>query len=157
MPVRVLGTCGGYTSDIADGIVWAAGGSVSGVPTTSTPAKVINMSLGGSGSCSISTQNAINNAVGRGSTVVVAAGNSNADANNFNPANCNNVITVAATTRSGSRSSFSNYGSVVDLSAPGSGILSTLNSGTTTPASPNYAAYNGISIWPRRTSPVWLP
>ncbi|UTW07823.1 S8 family peptidase [Pseudomonas benzenivorans] len=146
MPVRVLGTCGGYTSDIADGIIWASGGSVSGVPTTSTPAKVINMSLGGGGSCSMTTQNAINSAVGRGTTVVVAAGNSNADANNFNPANCNNVITVAATTRSGSRSSFSNYGSVVDLAAPGSGILSTLNSGTTTPASPSYAAYNGTSM-----------
>ncbi|QLC72303.1 S8 family serine peptidase [Pseudomonas sp. LPB0260] len=146
MPVRVLGTCGGYTSDIADGIVWASGGSVSGVPTTSTPAKVINMSLGGSGSCSMTTQNAINSAVGRGSTVVVAAGNSNANAANFNPANCNNVITVAATTRSGSRSSFSNYGSVVDVAAPGSGILSTLNSGSTTPGSASYAAYNGTSM-----------
>ncbi|MBS7660588.1 S8 family serine peptidase [Pseudomonas lalucatii] len=146
MPVRVLGTCGGYTSDIADGIVWASGGSVSGVPTTSTPAQVINMSLGGSGSCSLTTQNAINSAVGRGTTVVVAAGNSNANASNFNPANCNNVITVAATTRSGSRSSFSNYGSVVDLAAPGSGILSTLNSGTTTPGSASYAAYNGTSM-----------
>ncbi|NQD95047.1 S8 family serine peptidase, partial [Pseudomonas sp. CrR25] len=146
MPVRVLGTCGGYTSDIADGIVWASGGSVSGVPTTSTPAQVINMSLGGSGSCSITTQNAINGAVSRGTTVVVAAGNSNANAANFNPANCNNVITVAATTRSGSRSSFSNYGSVVDVAAPGSGILSTLNSGSTGPGSPSYAAYNGTSM-----------
>jgi serine protease len=146
MPVRVLGTCGGYTSDIADGIVWASGGSVSGVPLTKTPAQVINMSLGGSGACSITTQNAINSAVGRGSTVVVAAGNENANAANFNPASCNNVIVVAATTRSGSRSSFSNYGSIVDLAAPGSGILSTLNSGTTTPGTASYAAYNGTSM-----------
>ncbi|WP_439888631.1 S8 family peptidase [Pseudomonas sp. MBLB4123] len=146
MPVRVLGTCGGYTSDIADGIVWASGGSVSGVPNNRTPAQVINMSLGGGGSCSLTTQNAINGAVSRGTSVVVAAGNSNANAANFNPANCNNVITVAATTRSGSRSSFSNYGSVVDVAAPGSGILSTLNSGTTTPGSASYAAYNGTSM-----------
>ncbi|QLC77454.1 S8 family serine peptidase [Pseudomonas sp. LPB0260] len=146
MPVRVLGTCGGYTSDIADGIIWASGGSVSGIPITSTPAQVINMSLGGTGSCSLTTQNAINSAVGRGTTVVVAAGNSNLDAANFTPANCNNVITVAATTRSGARASFSNYGAVVDIAAPGSSILSTLNSGTTTPGSASYAYYSGTSM-----------
>jgi serine protease len=146
MPVRVLGTCGGYTSDIADGIVWASGGSVSGVPMTSTPAQVINMSLGGTGSCSQTTQNAINSAVSRGATVVVAAGNSNVDAGSFTPANCNNVISVAASTRSGARASFSNYGSVVDLSAPGSSILSTLNSGTTTPGAAAYAYYSGTSM-----------
>jgi serine protease len=144
--VRVLGTCGGYTSDIADGIIWASGGSVSGIPLTSTPAQVINMSLGGTGSCSLTTQNAINSAVGRGTTVVVAAGNSNLDAANFTPANCNNVITVAATTRSGARASFSNYGAVVDIAAPGSSILSTLNSGTTTPGSASYAYYSGTSM-----------
>ncbi|WP_439862244.1 S8 family peptidase [Pseudomonas sp. MBLB4136] len=146
MPVRVLGTCGGYTSDIADGIIWASGGNVSGVPLTSTPAQVINMSLGGTGSCSQTTQNAINSAVSRGTTVVVAAGNSNIDAGSFTPANCNSVITVAASTRSGARSSFSNYGSVVDIAAPGSSILSTLNSGTTTPGSASYAYYSGTSM-----------
>ncbi|UTW07822.1 S8 family peptidase [Pseudomonas benzenivorans] len=146
MPVRVLGTCGGYTSDIADGIIWASGGVVSGIPSTTTPAQVINMSLGGTGSCSLTTQNAINSAVSRGTTVVVAAGNSNSNAANFTPANCNNVITVAATTRSGGRASFSNYGSVVDIAAPGAGILSPLNSGSTTPASPTYAYYNGTSM-----------
>ncbi|RZI96048.1 MAG: serine protease, partial [Rubrivivax sp.] len=50
-PVRVLGKCGGYTSDIADGMVWASGGSVSGLPTNATPSRVINMSLGGGGAC----------------------------------------------------------------------------------------------------------
>jgi len=145
-PVRVLGTCGGYLSDIADGIVWASGGAVSGVPTNTTPAKVINMSLGGGGTCGSTTQNAINSAVGRGTTVVVAAGNENTNASNSNPANCNNVITVAATTRSGSRASFSNYGTVVDISAPGSGILSTLNSGSTAPGGASYASYNGTSM-----------
>ncbi|WPC07079.1 S8 family peptidase [Pseudomonas benzenivorans] len=146
MPVRVLGTCGGYTSDIADGIIWASGGSVSGVPMTSTPAQVINMSLGGSGACSLTTQNAIDSAVSRGTTVVVAAGNSNANAANFTPANCNNVIAVAATTRSGARASFSNYGPVVDVAAPGASILSLLNTGTTVPGAPSYAYYNGTSM-----------
>src|SRR5690606_31257016 len=58
LPVRVLGTCGGYDSDIADAIVWAAGGSVSGVPTNANPAEVINLSLGGGGACGRTSQNA---------------------------------------------------------------------------------------------------
>ncbi|WP_133000707.1 S8 family serine peptidase [Luteimonas arsenica] len=144
--VRVLGRGGGYTSDIADGIIWASGGSVSGVPANQNPAEVINLSLGGSGSCGSATQNAINGAVSRGTTVVVAAGNSNANVSGFTPANCNNVIAVAATDQNGSRASFSNYGSGIDISAPGVGIMSTLNSGSTSPGSESYASYNGTSM-----------
>lgn len=154
-PVRVLAKCGGTLSDIADAMVWASGGSVSGVPANSNPAKVINMSLGGGGSCGATYQNAINSAVGRGTVVVVAAGNSNTNASNATPANCANVVTVAATNRAGGRSYYSNYGSVVDVSAPGGeltqssstgGVLSTLNTGTTTPGSQNYAFYQGTSM-----------
>jgi serine protease len=146
VPVRVLGKCGGYTSDIADAIVWASGGTVSGVPANANPAEVINLSLGGGGSCSTTYQNAINGAVGRGTTVVVAAGNSNTNVSSSVPANCPNVIAVAATTSAGARASFSNYGTGIDISAPGQGILSTLNSGTTTPGSASYASYNGTSM-----------
>jgi len=146
VPVRVLGKCGGYTSDIADAIVWASGGTVSGVPANANPAEVINMSLGGGGSCSTTYQNAINGAVGRGTTVVVAAGNSNTNVSSAVPANCPNVIAVAATTSTGARASFSNYGTGIDISAPGQSILSTLNSGTTTPGSASYASYNGTSM-----------
>jgi serine protease len=145
-PVRVLGKCGGYTSDIVDGITWASGGSVSGVPANANPAKVINMSLGGSGTCSSTYQNAISAAVNRGATVVVAAGNSNADVANFTPASCDNVIAVASTTREGGRSSFSNYGSKIDVAAPGSDIASTVNSGTTTPSTEGYSLMNGTSM-----------
>ena len=146
VPVRVLGRCGGYTSDIADGIIWASGGSVTGVANIATRADVINMSLGGSGACDATTQAAINGAVSRGTTVVVAAGNSNADAANFSPASCNGVINVASVTSTSSRSSFSNYGAKIDVSAPGSSILSTLNSGTQGPSTENYASYNGTSM-----------
>ncbi|MFJ5995359.1 S8 family peptidase [Streptomyces sp. NPDC092370] len=153
-PVRVLGKCGGYDSDIIDAITWASGGTVSGVPANSNVAKVINMSLGGGGACSTATQSAINGAVNRGTAVVVAAGNENQNVSNASPANCNNVITVAATNRAGSRASYSNYGSLVDISAPGgetrtstaNGILSTLNSGTKTPSTENYASYQGTSM-----------
>ncbi len=145
-PVRVLSFDGGYLSDIIAAITWASGGTVVGVETNPTPANVINLSLGGSGSCSSSTQTAIDAAVGRGAVLVVSAGNSNADAANFTPANCLNVITVAALTSTGARASYSNYGNTVEIAAPGSGIYSTVNTGTTTPVGPTVASYNGTSM-----------
>ncbi|MFH8987873.1 S8 family peptidase [Streptomyces sp. NPDC017940] len=153
-PVRVLGKCGGTTADIIDAITWSSGGTVRGVTNNPYPADVINMSLGGGGACDAGTQSAIDAAVGRGTTVVVAAGNSNANAANFNPASCKNVIAVAAGDREGNRASYSNYGSVVDVTAPGgetspntaNGILSTLNSGTRGVGSENYVPYQGTSM-----------
>ncbi|MEW5251390.1 S8 family peptidase [Microbulbifer discodermiae] len=153
VPIRVLGRCGGYTSDIADGIIWGAGGSVSGVPANPNPAQVLNLSLGGEQSCQSTTQNAINIARNLGTTVVVAAGNSRKDAGGFNPASCSGVISVAATDRSGGRAWYSNFGSVVDVAAPGgdisirtNGVLSTLNSGNRGPGSDNYEFYQGTSM-----------
>ncbi|NUK07086.1 S8 family serine peptidase [Streptomyces lunaelactis] len=163
-PVRVLGKCGGSSSDIADAITWASGGTVPGIPANANPAKVINMSLGGASStCPSVYQNAINGAVSRGTTVVVAAGNSNANASGFTPANCSGVINVASTSREGNRSFYSNFGSIIDVSAPGgetrratdtpgtvttpeNGILSTLNSGATTQSTENYKPYQGTSM-----------
>jgi serine protease len=150
LPVRVLGRCGGYTSDIADAIIWASGGTVAGVPANANPARVINMSLGGSGACDTTTQNAINSARSRGTVVVVAAGNSNANAAQFSPASCAGVITVAATGKSGGKASYSNFGANVTVAAPGgdsgAGILSTLNSGTSAPGADSYASYMGTSM-----------
>ena len=153
-PLRVLGKCGGYDSDIIDAITWASGGTVSGVPANGNIAKVINMSLGGDGACTSATQSAITAAVNRGTTVVVAAGNDNDNVANHSPGNCNNVISVAATNRAGAKASYSNYGSLVDISAPGgqtstgtaNGIYSTLNSGTKTPSTESYAYYQGTSM-----------
>ncbi|HEY0921719.1 S8 family peptidase [Rheinheimera pacifica] len=155
VPVRVLGKCGGYTSDIADGIIWAAGGTVSGVPANANPASVINMSLGGGGACSSTTQNAINLARNNGAVIVIAAGNDNSNANNFNPGNCAGVVNVAATNRSGGRAYYSNYGTSVDVAAPGgamnsandpNGVLSTYNTGSTTPGSDSYGYSQGTSM-----------
>lgn len=151
--VRVLGKCGGFTSDIADAIRWAAGLTVSGVPTNTTPSRVINMSLGGGGACDATTQNAINAAVAAGAVVVVAAGNSNANASGFSPASCANVITVAATDRDGDKAVYSNFGTSVEIAAPGgetattaNGVLSTLNAGSTSPGAHNYVFYQGTSM-----------
>jgi serine protease len=144
--VRVLGVGGGYTSDIVAGITWASGGAVPGLPGNPTPASVINMSLGGVGACTADWQTAIDAAVARGTVVAVAAGNSNADAAGFSPASCRNVLTVAATDSAGKRASFSNYGSTVEIAAPGVGIMSTLNDGAMQPGNPSYASYSGTSM-----------
>jgi len=161
VPVRVLGKCGGFVSDIADGMRWAAGLSVSGAPANANPAKVLNLSLSGPGTCSSTYQSAINAVNGAGSIVVVAAGNngSNLNTGSYQPANCYGVITVAATDRGGDKALYSNYGAVVEISAPGgetftsspspapqNGVLSTLNTGLTTPATGTYGYYQGTSM-----------
>jgi serine protease len=155
VPVRVLGRCGGYDSDIADAMVWAAGGTVPGVPNNPNPAEVLSLSLGGNQTCSQYMQDAINTAVSLGATVVVAAGNDNADASTHMPAGCQNVVTVGATGYSGQRASYSNYGPKVDLAAPGGAgvegspngyVWSTLNAGTTVPGADAFAGYTGTSM-----------
>ncbi|HUE98850.1 MAG TPA: S8 family serine peptidase, partial [Anaerolineales bacterium] len=152
LPVRVLGKCGGYLSDIADGIRWAAGLPVSGVPANANPARVINVSIGGEGSCSPTYQTAINSATAAGATVVVAAGNDGTDASLSQPGNCSGVITVGATASDAWQASYSNWGPFVEISAPGgdmpfdSGVLSTMNAGTTVPAAHNYEYSQGTSM-----------
>jgi serine protease len=151
VPARVLGKCGGFTSDIADAIVWTSGGTVSGVPANANPAKVLSISLGGGGACDNTTQNAINSARSRGASVIVAAGNENSNAANSTPANCSGVVTVAAVGRNGGKASYSNFGATVEVAAPGgsggaNSVLSTLNAGSTTPGADSYALYNGTSM-----------
>ena len=154
LPVRVLGCGGGYTSDIADGVVWAAGGNVAGLATNPYPARVLNLSLGGAGPCSATMQSAIDSARSRGAVVVVAAGNNNALIGQFSPANCQGVVTVSAVDRQGARAPYSNYGTLADLAAPGGnmnagaaqGVLSTLNEGSSLPSADGYGFYQGTSM-----------
>lgn len=147
--IRALGKCGsGYRSDIIDGIYWAAGKEIANLPINTNPAKVINLSLGGSSSCG-GYQAAIDYARSQGATVVVSAGNSNVNASNQSPANCDGVITVAASDNSGDKASYSNYssfGGAVDVTAPGSSIISTVNSGTAGPTAPGYSFKSGTSM-----------
>ncbi|WP_305806200.1 S8 family peptidase [Stenotrophomonas sp. YIM B06876] len=145
MPVRVLGSCGGYGSDISDGIIWAAGGTVPGLPVNQNPAEVINMSLGSQGpaSCPAIYQAAIDQANSLGTIVVVAAGNDNGNAGSYTMSSCNGVISVGATGITGAKAYYSNWGARVDLSAPGGGgaadgnpngyIWQVINKGTQSP------------------------
>ncbi len=151
LPVRTLGKCGGTFDDILDGVLWAAGVPVVGVPPNPNPARVINMSLGALGYCPQSLQEAVNAALAQGAVVVVSAGNASVDASNFNPANCSGVITVGASTRQGDIASYTNFGRRVDISAPGGDgmladwILSTGNDGAAGPANADYEFAIGTS------------
>ncbi|HET7260338.1 MAG TPA: S8 family peptidase, partial [Casimicrobiaceae bacterium] len=128
LPVRVLGRCGGYDSDIVDAMLWAAGLSVPGVPDNPHPAQVLNLSLGGDSSCPSIYPPAIAAAYQHGVTraIIVAAGNSAKDVSTSSPANCPGVIAVASTTTTGNLAPYSNYGTGVLLSAPGGNANSSL-------------------------------
>ncbi|WP_254423987.1 S8 family serine peptidase [Rhodanobacter sp. C03] len=169
LPIRALGHCGGYDSDINDAIVWAAGGHVDGVPDNQNRAQVINMSLGGDGTCAASDDAAlaIAQANALGTTVVVAAGNDGESASLSSPSSCPGVITVASTGYTSKLSFYSNYNSpgesVVALGAFGGGVYTNdaasgtqlnpegfawqaINTGTTTPkASPSGDTYGGMA------------
>jgi subtilisin family serine protease len=145
VPVRVFGCTGGSSnSTIIAGIDWVRANHVK-------PA-VANMSLGGGASSA--TDTATNNLINAGVTVVVAAGNSNANACNYSPARVANAITVGSTTNTDARSSFSNFGSCVNIFAPGSSITSawyTSNTATnsisgTSMASPHVAGVAALYL-----------
>lgn len=162
VPVRVLGKCGGTNADINDGIRWAAGLPVPGVPNNPNPARVINMSLGAPVSCTQapSLQAAINDAVAAGTVVVVAAGNEAIDVAGSLPGGCDNVVAVAASDARGHLvTRYSNFGERIDILAPGGdlarndngdqhpdGVLSTVQGG--------YALFNGTSMAAPHTAGV---
>ncbi|MBI3348936.1 MAG: S8 family serine peptidase [Burkholderiales bacterium] len=159
LPVRVLGKCGGYDSDIMAGMRWAAGIAVPGLPANPNKAKVLNLSLGGGGSCGTTGtgglyRDTITQVNAAGATIVVAAGNSEGQAVGL-PGNCPGVITVAALRHVGTKVGFSSVGSEVTIAAPGGNcinigvgqpclypMVSTTNAGTTSPV-----AYAGDGIY----------
>jgi subtilisin family serine protease len=126
VPVRVLDCNGsGSWSGVIAGVDWVTNQKKS---TPSTP-MVANMSLGGGASSTV--DNAVTNAVTAGVVMVVAAGNSNANACNYSPARAASAITVGATTSTDARASYSNFGSCLDLFAPGSSITAAWHTSTT--------------------------
>lgn len=153
LPLRVLGQCGGASSDIADAMLWAVGATVPGTPVNANVARVLSMSLGGAQPCSRTYRDAIQQVNARNGVVVVAAGNAMKNVRNTNPASCPGVITVASNGKSGGIASYSNYGAITTVTAPGGdlnsgdpGIYSTLNSGATVPGADSYAAFQGTSM-----------
>ena len=163
LPVRVLGKCGGYVSDIVAGMRWAAGLSVSGVPANTHPARVINLSLGGTGACSAAYQDAVTELTAQGVVVVAAAGNEG-DAVDM-PGNCAGVIGVAGVRHVGSKVGYSNLGPEVTISAPAGNcvnsgtpclypLLTTTNTGTTTALASTYSDSSNYSVGTSFSSPL---
>lgn len=146
LPVRALGKCGGYDSDIIAGMKWAAGMAVPGVPVNPNPAKIINLSLGSAGSCGV-YQDVVNSIRALGITIVASAGNDSAATNA--PANCTGVIGVVALRNTGTKVGFSSLGPEISISAPGGNCVNssgaclfsidtTTNLGTTSPGTNDY-------------------
>jgi serine protease len=165
LPVRVLGKCGGFTSDIIAGMRWAAGLPVSGVPTNPTPAKILNLSLGGDGTCSAAYQSAIDEVVAGNVLVIVSAGNdgSTVDA----PANCAGVAAIGALRHVGNKVGFSNLGPGVAISAPGGNCVNvgagqpclfsidtTTNLGATTPGANDYTDQLRFNVGTSFSAPI---
>ncbi len=148
LPVRVMGKCGGWDSDIMAGMRWAAGLSVPGVPQNSHPARVLNLSLGSAGACT-STYQAVTaelNAIGV--VVVASAGNDSLAVNT--PANCSGVVAVGAVRQMGTKAGYASLGPEVVISAPGGNcvnatgtclypIVSTVNWGKQAPGANGYS------------------
>ncbi len=166
LPVRVLGKCFGVDSDILAGMRWAAGIAVPGLPANPNPAKVINMSLGGSGVCSRGYQDAVDEITARGVTIVAAAGNSvNGPVNE--PANCRGVTGVLALRHAGSKVGFSDLGPEISISAPGGNcinvtsgspclypILAATNSGLQSPVSSTWTNSFDITVGTSFSAPL---
>ncbi|WP_144937810.1 S8 family serine peptidase [Rothia kristinae] len=150
---RSLGTgASGYQSDIADSIVWLSGGTVPGVPRNPNPSGVINASISWpSGTCPQIMKNAIDSAHARNVPVVVAAGNTGTNADHATPSNCLGAIVVGATTTNDIITGYSNWGSMLDIMAPGGAVgagqvFSTWNNGWSQPGAASYRYMNGTSM-----------
>lgn len=147
LPVRVLGKCGGTISDMVDGMRWSAGLDVPGVPRNTTPAQVLNLSLGSPSFCSSFEQNAVNQIRAQGSVIVAAAGNGGGRADS--PARCNGVIGVAALDDDGLKTPYSASGTGVNIAAPGGWnrfMVGAGNAGTTTAGAHNLTQKTGTSF-----------
>jgi serine protease len=166
LPVRVLGKCGGYDSDIIAGMLWATGLPVPGVPANPYPARVINMSLGGDGACSAAYQDVVDQITAAGTVIVAAVGNSSGHAVAA-PANCRGVIAVSGLRHVGTKVGFASLGPEVTISAPGGNcvntaanspclypILTTSDSGTTVPVSSIYTDSFNTSLGTSFSTPL---
>ncbi len=158
LPVRVLGMCGmGYASDLADGIVWAAGGQIDGVEHSQKPAgeqrRVILMSLSGEGACPSFMQTAVDLAVGKGVALFAAAGNDPAlNASDQFPGNCKGVVTVGAWNWKKEEASYSSRNP--DIFMPGGDgekaipvLINDLYSGVWGMIGTSFAAPHAAGLW----------
>jgi hypothetical protein len=163
LPVRALGKCGGYDSDIIVGMQWAAGMAISGVPTNPYPADIINLSVGGTGSCPTDYADVVGTLTGMGVLIVASAGNAGGAVDA--PANCAGVLGVAGLRNVGTKVGYSSYGAQVGLAAPAGNCVNTsgpclktidttTNTGLTVPASSTYTNELNPNLGTSFSSPI---
>ena len=164
LPVRALGKCGGFDSDIIAGIQWAVGMSVSGVPDNPYPADIINLSLGGTGSsCPSGYQSLITTLTGMGVIIVASAGNASGPVDI--PGNCPGVLTVAGLRNVGTKVGYSSLGPEVGIAAPAGNCVNTsgpclrsldttVNEGTTVPGTNSYTDQTNSNLGTSFSAPI---
>jgi serine protease len=162
LPVRALGKCGGYDSDIITGMQWAAGMPVTGVPDNPYPVNIINLSLGGTGSCPSVYQNAVNTMTTMGVLVVASAGNESGPVDA--PGNCKGVLAVVGLRNVGTKVGYSSFGPEVGVAAPAGNCVSstgcfrpidtTNNSGLTTPGTNGYSDQASPNLGTSFSAPI---
>lgn len=165
LPVRVLGKCGGYDSDIVAGMYWAAGLSTdSTLPANTHPAQVLNLSLGSQDACNAAYQAAMTDLTAASVVVVAAAGNDGLAVGT--PANCPGMVAVAGLRHIGSKVGFSNLGPEITVGAPGGNcvnetgtclypLLSAVNTGTKGPLAASYSdGDNHLTLGTSFSSPI---
>ncbi|BFU96214.1 MAG: hypothetical protein NTNFB02_29360 [Nitrospira sp.] len=160
LPVRVSGKCGAVTSDMADGMRWAAGLAMAGVPANANPAKILNLSISDHNACSQTLQDAVTDVINAGAIIVAATGNSNPTGDTTaidEPANCAGVIGVAANAIDGDLAYYSNVSGLVAITAPG-GLCGKLTAGNNCT---DFVTSNGLGTYTiyntGTTSPVASP
>jgi serine protease len=165
LPVRVLGKCGGYDSDIIAGMRWAAGLPVSGVPSNANPAKILNVSLGSAGSCVSQYRAVFTELADAGVLVVASAGNNSGPVET--PANCDGVLAVAGLRQVGTKVGYSSLGPEVGISAPagncpeldttflcGYSLVTADNTGPTVPLESRYTDDVNYNIGTSFSAPI---
>jgi serine protease len=168
LPVRALGKCGGYDSDIIAGMQWAAGMAVTGssgnaVPDNPYPADIINLSLGGTGSCPQMYSSAIATLTTMGVLVVASAGNENGPVDA--PGNCAGVLAVAGLRNVGTKVGYSSFGAEVGVAAPAGNCVTasgpcyrsidtTFNTGLTVPAVNSYTDETNPNLGTSFSAPI---
>ncbi len=164
LPVRALGKCGGYDSDIITGMQWAAGMTVTGVPNNPYPADIINLSLGGSGTCSTTSYpDVISTLTGMGVLVVVSAGNEGGAVDV--PANCDGVLGVVGLRNVGTKVGYSSFGAEAGVAAPAGNCVNssgaclrsldtTANTGLTVPGASTYTDESNTNLGTSFSAPI---
>jgi serine protease len=163
LPVRALGKCGGYDSDIIAAMQWAAGLSVSGVPDNPYPASIINLSLGGGGACPSDYADVVNTLTAMGVLIVASAGNASGPVDA--PGNCTGVLGVAGLRNVGTKVGYSSFGAEVGVAAPAGNCVNasgaclksidtTSNTGLTVPSSSTYTNETNVNLGTSFSAPI---